>query len=82
MPRDSGTVKLDLAIKHTSEEYGLTPRIAFGRGDLVLYVAKDSFGYFIQSLGTILQGRGEMQLVKIYLSTQLIQQLHTSNLKP
>lgn len=42
-------------LKHTSEEHGVSPRVAFGRGNLVLYVAKDCFGDFIQSLGTILQ---------------------------
>lgn len=42
-------------LKHTSEESGITPRVAFGRGHLVLYVAKDCFGDFIKSLGTILQ---------------------------
>lgn len=34
-------------LKHTSEEHGFSPRVAFGRGNLVLYVAKDCFGDFI-----------------------------------
>lgn len=34
-------------IKHTHEEIGIIPRVAFGRGNLVLYVAKDCFGDFI-----------------------------------
>lgn len=42
-------------LKHTSEEHGLTPGVTFGRGNLVIYVAKYCFGDFIQSLGTILQ---------------------------
>lgn len=34
-------------LKHTHEEIGITPRVVFGRGNLVLYVAKDCFGNFI-----------------------------------
>lgn len=36
-----------LKLKRTSEEIGLTHGVAFGRGHLVLYVAKDCFGDFI-----------------------------------
>lgn len=45
--------------EHTSEEHGTAPWVAFGRGDLILYVAHNWFGDLIKSLGTVLKKRGQ-----------------------
>lgn len=50
--------------EHTSEEHGITPWVAFGRGHLVIYEANNCFGNFIQRLGTVLQKRSKVKLVK------------------
>lgn len=60
-------VDVQLKLEHTSEEVGFTPKVVFGRGHLVLYVAKDCFGDFIKSLGTILHEKGNaIQINKGY----------------
>lgn len=42
---------------HTSEEQCVSPKVAFRRWNLVLYVAQDCLCDFIKSLGAILENK-------------------------